>query len=131
SALVDDCPLSSKDGGIIRGGYSGELDRLRGLAAGGKEWIARYQAEQAAATGIANLKVAYNKVFGYYIEITNSQKDKTPPHYQRKQTTVNSERYITPELKEYEEKVLTADERAKELECELFLALRDVVQKES
>jgi DNA mismatch repair protein MutS len=131
SALVDDCPLTTKDGGILRGGYSGDLDRLRDLAAGGKEWIARYQAEQAAATGIPNLKVAYNKVFGYYIEITNSQKDKTPPTYIRKQTTVNAERYITPELKEYEEKVLTADERAKELECELFLKLRDAVQRET
>jgi DNA mismatch repair protein MutS len=130
SALVDDCPLTTKDGGILRGGYSGDLDRLRDLAAGGKEWIARYQAEQAAATGIVNLKVAFNKVFGYYIEITNSQKDKTPPQYIRKQTTVNAERYITPELKEYEEKVLTADERAKELECELFLTLRDAVQRE-
>src|SRR6185436_16990366 len=89
SALVEDCPLTTKEGGIIRGGFSGDLDRLRDLAAGGKEWIARYQAEQAAATGIANLKVAYNKVFGYYIEITNSQKDKTPPNYIRKQTTVN------------------------------------------
>jgi DNA mismatch repair protein MutS len=131
SALVEDCPLTTKDGGIIRGGYSGDLDRLRDLASGGKEWIARYQAEQAAATGIPNLKVAFNKVFGYYIEITNSQKDKTPPQYIRKQTTVNSERYITPQLKEYEEKVLTADERAKELECELFLQLREAVQRET
>ena len=131
SALVEDCPLATKDGGIIRGGYSGDLDRLRDLAAGGKEWIARYQAEQAQATGIANLKVAYNKVFGYYIEITNSQKDKTPAHYIRKQTTVNAERYITPELKEYEEQVVTADERAKELEYELFVTLRDAVQQRS
>lgn len=131
SALLEDCPLTTKDGGIIRGGYSGDLDRLRDLAAGGKEWIARYQAEQAKATGIANLKVAYNKVFGYYIEITNSQKDKTPPQYIRKQTTVNAERYITPELKEYEEQVVTADERAKQLEYELFIALRDAVQKEA
>jgi DNA mismatch repair protein MutS len=131
SALVEDCPLATKDGGIIRSGFNGDLDRLRDLAAGGKEWIARYQAEQAAATGITNLKVAFNKVFGYYIEITNSQKDKTPQHYIRKQTTVNAERYITPELKEYEEQVLTADERAKQLEYELFVALRDSVQQES
>jgi DNA mismatch repair protein MutS len=131
SALLEDCPLVAKDGGIIRGGYNGDLDRLRDLAAGGKEWIARYQAEQAKATGIANLKVAYNKVFGYYIEITNSQKDKTPPTYIRKQTTVNAERYITPELKEYEEQVVTADERAKELEYELFLALRTFVEREA
>jgi DNA mismatch repair protein MutS len=131
SALLEDCPLATKDGGIIRGGYSGDLDRLRDLAAGGKEWIARYQAEQAKATGITNLKVAYNKVFGYYIEITNSQKDKTPTTYIRKQTTVNAERYITPELKEYEEQVVTADERAKQLEYELFVSLRDSVQKEA
>jgi DNA mismatch repair protein MutS len=131
SALIEDCPLATKDGGIIRDAYSGDLDRLRGLAAGGKEWIARYQADQAQATGIANLKVAYNKVFGYYIEITNSQKDKTPPDYIRKQTTVNAERYITPELKEYEEQVVTADERAKQLEYELFVALREAVQKEA
>jgi DNA mismatch repair protein MutS len=131
SALLEDCPLVAKDGGIIRGGYNADLDRLRDLAAGGKEWIARYQAEQAKATGIANLKVAYNKVFGYYIEITNSQKDKTPATYIRKQTTVNAERYITPELKEYEEQVITADDRAKQLEYELFLALRDGVQREA
>ncbi|HEX5104672.1 MAG TPA: DNA mismatch repair protein MutS, partial [Pirellulaceae bacterium] len=131
SALVEDCPLSAKEGGIIRGGYSGDLDKLRDLATGGKQWIAKYQASQAEATGIANLKVAYNKVFGYYIEITNSQKDKTPAHYIRKQTTVNAERYITPELKEYEEQVVTADERAKELEYELFVSLRDTVQREA
>jgi DNA mismatch repair protein MutS len=131
SALVDDCPLSSRDGGIIRGGFSGDLDRLRDLAAGGKQWIARYQADQIAATGIPNLKVAYNKVFGYYIEITNAHKDKTPGHYLRKQTTVNAERYITPELKEYEEQVVTADERAKELECELFEKLRASVQAQA
>ena len=131
SALVDDCPLSARDGGLIRGGFSGDLDRLRDLAAGGKQWIARYQADQIAATGIPNLKVAYNKVFGYYIEITNTHKDKTPGHYLRKQTTVNAERYITPELKEYEEQVVTADERAKELECELFEKLRASVQAQA
>jgi DNA mismatch repair protein MutS len=131
SALVEDCPLSARDGGIIRGGYSGELDRLRDLAAGGKQWIAKYQAEQIANTGIPTLKVAYNKVFGYYIEITNTHKDKTPGHYIRKQTTVNAERYITPELKEYEEQVVTADERAKELEYELFGQLREAVQAQA
>jgi DNA mismatch repair protein MutS len=131
SALVEDCPLLASGGGFIRGGYSGELDRLRDLAAGGKQWIAQYQADQIANTGIPNLKVAYNKVFGYYIEITNTHKDKTPGHYQRKQTTVNAERYITPELKEYEEQVVTADERAKELECELFAKLREAVQAEA
>jgi DNA mismatch repair protein MutS len=131
SALVSDCPLSAREGGIIRGGYSGELDRLRDLAAGGKQWIASYQAQQVEATGIPTLKVAYNKVFGYYIEITNMHKDKTPGHYIRKQTTVNAERYITPELKEYEEQVVTADERAKELEYELFVKLREAVQAQA
>jgi DNA mismatch repair protein MutS len=129
AALMDDCPLATRDGGIIREGFSNDLDRLHDLAAGGKQWIAKYQAEQSQATGIPNLKVAYNKVFGYYIEITNSHKDKTPQSYIRKQTTVNAERYITPELKEYEEQVLTADERAKELEYELFIQLRDLVQQ--
>ena len=128
SALVDDCPLQPRDGSIIRGGYHGDLDKLRDLAAGGKQWIAKYQADEAARTGIPNLKVAFNKVFGYYIEITNSHKDKTPPNYHRKQTTTNSERYVTPELKEYEEQVLSADDKAKELEHEIFLKLRDAVQ---
>jgi DNA mismatch repair protein MutS len=129
TALQDDCPLAARDGGFIREGFSGDLDRLHELAAGGKQWIAKYQAREAQATGIPNLKVAYNKVFGYYIEVTNSHKDKTPASYIRKQTTVNAERYITPELKEYEEQVLTADERARELEYELFVQLRDLVQQ--
>jgi DNA mismatch repair protein MutS len=128
SALNDDCPLQPRDGGLIRGGYHADLDKLRDLAAGGKQWIAKYQADEAARTGIPNLKVAFNKVFGYYIEITNSHKDKTPPNYHRKQTTTNSERYVTPELKEYEEQVLSADDKAKELEYEIFLKLRDEVQ---
>ncbi|MFO0867871.1 MAG: DNA mismatch repair protein MutS [Pirellulales bacterium] len=126
-ALDDDCPLSPRDGGFIRAGYSPELDQLRELATGGKQWIARYQAEESQRTGIPSLKVGYNKVFGYYLEITNAHKDKTPPHYIRKQTIANAERYITPELKDYEERVLTADERAKELEYELFVALRERV----
>ena len=97
------------------------------MAHGGKQWIARYQAQETERTGIANLKVGFNKVFGYYIEITNAHRDKIPAEYIRKQTIKNAERYVTPELKEYEEKVLTADEKAKELEYELFLDLRDAV----
>jgi len=127
ASLSDDCPLSPRDGGFIRTGYSADLDQLRDLAAGGKQWIAAYQATQAQATGISNLKVSYNKVFGYFIEITNAQRDKTPAHYIRKQTIANAERYITEELKEYEEKVLTADERSKSLEYDLFVALREEV----
>jgi DNA mismatch repair protein MutS len=127
AALADDCPLSSRDGGFIRDGASPELDALRELAHGGKQWIANYQAEQTRQTGIPSLKVGFNKVFGYYIEVTNTHRDKAPAGYIRKQTVKNAERYITPELKEYEEKVLTADEKAKELEHELFVELHAAV----
>ncbi len=127
AALVDDCPLISTEGGLIRPGFNADLDNLRELAAGGKQWIARYQAEESQRTGIANLKVGFNQVFGYYLEVTHTHRDKVPPGYIRKQTIKNAERYITPELKEYEEKVLAADEKAKELEHELFLELRDLV----
>lgn len=127
AALQDDCPLVAREGGFIRAGYRPELDELRSLAAGGKQWIAQYQADEIAKTGIANLKVGFNKVFGYYLEITRSQHDKVPPHYVRRQTVKNAERYITDELKQYEEKVLSADERANELEYEIFLELRDLV----
>ncbi|MGA2255660.1 MAG: DNA mismatch repair protein MutS [Thermoguttaceae bacterium] len=127
AGLADDCPLSSRDGCFIRDGYHEPLDALRELAHGGKQWIARYQAEESHRTGISTLKVGFNKVFGYYIEITNTHREKIPEEYIRKQTVKNAERYITPELKEYEEKVLTADEKSKELEYELFLELRDAV----
>jgi len=125
AALVDDCPLSSQDGGIIRSGHHEQLDSLRELARGGKQWIAQYQAAQTERIGVPTLKVGFNRVFGYYLEVTNAHRDKIPEDYIRKQTLKNAERYITPELKEYEEKVLTADERAKELEYELFLELRE------
>jgi DNA mismatch repair protein MutS len=127
AALADDCPLASTDGGFIREGYSAELDALRELAAGGKQWIARYQAQEAERSGIASLKVGFNKVFGYYLEVTNVHRQKVPDYFIRKQTVKNAERYITPELKEYEEKVLSADERAKNLEHELFVQLREAV----
>ena len=126
-ALVDECPLSAREGGFIRRGYNAELDGLRDLAAGGKQWIARYQTDQIATAGIPNLKVGYNRVFGYFIEVTNAHRDKVPANYIRKQTLKNAERYITPELKEYEEKVLAADEKAIDLEYELFSRLRDAV----
>ena len=127
AALQDDCPLASREGGFIRDGFRAELDNLRELATGGKQWIAQYQAAEAERSGIASLKVGFNKVFGYYLEITNTHSSKIPAHYIRKQTVKNAERYITPELKEYEEKVLTADEKAQELEYQLFLELRDAV----
>jgi len=125
--LADECPLQSREGGFIRDGYSADLDALRELTSGGKQWIARYQADQAQRLGIANLKVGFNKVFGYYLEITNTHGDKIPADYIRKQTVKNAERYITPELKEYEERVLSADEKANELEYNLFLELRELV----
>lgn len=127
AALADDGPLSSRDGGFIREGFSPELDALRDLMRGGKQWIAAYQAKETERTGIPNLKVGFNKVFGYYLEVTNTHQGKVPDDYIRKQTVKNAERYITPELKEYEEKVLTAEEKSKELEYELFVKLRDTV----
>lgn len=130
AALADDCPLVATDGGFIRDGYNAELDGLRELAHGGKQWIARYQAQEVERTGIPTLKVGFNKVFGYYIEVTNAHRERIPPEYIRKQTIKNAERYITPELKEYEEKVLSADEKAKELEYSLFLDLRSAVAVE-
>nr|MCU0708655.1 DNA mismatch repair protein MutS [Pirellula sp.] len=129
SALVPECPLLAKGGGFICQGYDARLDEFRSLASGGKEWIARYQAEQSATTGIPSLKVGFTSVFGYYIEITNTHRERIPATYIRKQTLKNCERYITPELKEYEEKVLTADESAKQLEYELFLELRERVHQ--
>lgn len=131
-ALVDDPPLAVKEGGLIRDGYHPLLDELREAARGGKSWIARFQAEQSRRTGIAGLKIGFNKVFGYYVEISHAQAaGKTlPGDYIRKQTVKNAERYITPELKEYEDKVLRAEDRAKELEYELFVSLRDRVAAE-
>ncbi len=126
-ALKDDCPLHLRDGGFIRDHYDPQLDELRQLASGGKQWIANYQAEQIALTGITSLKVGYTKVFGYYLEVTNTHREKIPAHFIRKQTLKNAERYITEELKEYETKVLSADEEALRLETELFLQLKDDV----
>jgi len=127
SALVDDCPLTSREGGLIRDGFNDKLDQLRELTTGGKQWIARYQADEVQRSGIPSLKVGYNKVFGYYLEVTHANRDKIPDHYIRKQTLKNAERYITPELKEHEEKVLAADEEARDLEYDLFVQLRELV----
>lgn len=126
-ALNDECPLHLRDGGFVRDGYSNDLDDLRKLASGGKQWIAQYQAEQTETTGITSLKVGFTKVFGYYLEVTNAHKDKVPPHFVRKQTLKNAERYITDELKQYESKVISADEKALALELELFYELRHQV----
>jgi len=123
-ALSDECPLSASDGNFIRAGFDEELDAMRSLASGGKEWIAAYQQKQMEETGITNLKVGYNRVFGYFLEVSNAQRDKIPDDFIRKQTLKNCERYITPELKEYEEKVLSADEKAATREQILFQNLR-------
>lgn len=132
AAVIDDPPLSLLEGGLIRDGYNATLDELRDLARGGKEWIARYQAQEAERTGIAGLKVGFNKVFGYYLEITAAQAARTtiPADYIRKQTLKNQERFITPQLKEHEEKVLRAEQQSQSLEQELFAALRQRVAKE-
>jgi DNA mismatch repair protein MutS len=130
-ALADEPPLGTTEGNIFRAAYHPQLDELRGLARGGKEWIARYQAEEITRTGISNLKVGFNRVFGYYLEVTAAQAGKVPADYLRKQTLKNQERYITPPLKEHEEKVLRAEEQAIALEQELFAALRDRVAGQS
>ncbi len=125
--IVDEPPLAIKEGGIIRDGFSTELDELRTAQRGGKDWIAKLQADEIASTGIASLKVRFNSVFGYYIEVTKSNLDKVPAHYVRKQTIANGERFITPELKDMEGKILGAEERSVKLEYELFQRLRESV----
>jgi DNA mismatch repair protein MutS len=126
-AIVDDPPLAVKEGGMIRDGFSAELDELRTAQRGGKDWIAKLQADEITRTGIASLKVRFNSVFGYYIEVTKANLDKVPPHYIRKQTIANGERYITPELKDMEGKILGAEERSVKLEYELFQRVREDV----
>lgn len=126
-ALVEDPPLSVTEGHLIRPGYSAELDELRQLATHGKDWIANLQKTERERTGIASLKVGYTKVFGYYLEVTNPNLAKVPDSYIRKQTLVNAERFITPELKEYEERILQAEEKLVALEYELFDKLRQKV----
>jgi DNA mismatch repair protein MutS len=124
-AVVDDPPLALKEGGIFRDDYDVDLDALRRASREGKDWISQLQEREIAATGIKSLKVRYNSVFGYFIEVTKSNLANVPPHYTRKQTTVGGERFITPELKEMEAKILGADERARQLEYQLFQKLRD------
>ncbi len=126
-ALDDELPPTITDGGVIRAGWSGELDDLRALARGAKDWIAAYQAQEAARTGIPSLKIGFNRVFGYYLEVTNAHRDKVPAEYTRRQTLRHAERYVTPELAEWERKALHADDQGKALEQTLFLALRDDV----
>jgi DNA mismatch repair protein MutS len=123
-AIADDPPLNIADGGVIRPGYNTELDEIVSVAHSAKSWIANLQKKERERTGISSLKIGFNNVFGYYIEITHTHKDKVPADYIRKQTMTNAERFITPELKEYEDKVLHAEERILELETHLFNELR-------
>lgn len=129
-ALVEhDVPLSLKEGGIIRDGYNKEVDELRDILSGGKDVIAKIEAEEKEKTGIPKLKVAYNRVFGYFLEVSNSFKNKVPANYLRKQTLSNCERYITSELKELEGRILGAKDRLNDLEYELFVEVRQEVSK--
>jgi DNA mismatch repair protein MutS len=124
AAIELEPPSHVRDGGVIRAGFSEELDRLHSISRDGQSWLRNYQKQQAERTGIANLKIGYNKVFGYYIEINHSAADKVPADFVRKQTIKNAERYITDELKEYETQALSAEEKALELEQQLFDQIR-------
>ncbi|MCD4653046.1 DNA mismatch repair protein MutS, partial [bacterium] len=128
--LADEPPASLKDGGIIRTGYEPELDQLREASRDGKKWISSLQNQERNLTGITSLKVRYNKVFGYFIDVTKSNLDKIPDRYIRRQTLVNSERYVTPELKEMEDKILGAEEKMIALEQELFRKIRQEIGQE-
>ena len=131
AAISPEPPVGLKEGGLIRDGHTPELDELRSIQRDGKSWIARFQAQEIQRAQIPSLKVGYNQVFGYYIEVTHTHQQKVPADYVRKQTLKNAERYITPELKEYEARVLTADERACNLEYDLFVAARTAVAEQA
>jgi DNA mismatch repair protein MutS len=127
SAVMEEAPVTIKEGGIIKTGYDPAVDELRHLVTHGKDWVAALQKQEIERTGISSLKVGYNKVFGYYIEVTKANLDSVPADYIRKQTLVNAERFITQELKEQESKIIGAEERIKSLEYEIFCGLRDKV----
>ncbi|MBA4698778.1 MAG: DNA mismatch repair protein MutS [Ruminococcus sp.] len=129
-AIIDDPPLAMKEGGIIRDGYNEEADALRHAKSDGKDWLAKLEEEEREKTGIKNLKIKYNKVFGYYLEVTNSYKNMVPDYYSRKQTLANAERYITPELKELEDTILGAEDKLYALEYELYSAVRNRIAGE-
>ena len=129
SAIVPEPPSHIRDGGVIRSGFNAELDRLRSISKDGRSWLAEYQQSQSRRTGIAKLKIGFNRVFGYYIEVSRSAADKVPADYVRKQTIKNAERYITEELKKYEDEILTAQEKALGLEHKLFEQVRTETTK--
>ncbi len=127
-AINPEAPISLKDGNLLKAGYSVEIDELRSISSGGKAWVAKLESMEKDRTGIRSLKVGYNKVFGYYIEVTHANSHLIPAEYIRKQTLANAERFITPELKEYEQKILGAEEKVTQLEYQLFLELRETVR---
>ena len=130
SAIAQEPPIAMKEGNIIRDGYSEEVDTLRRAKSDGKTWLAKLEEQEREKTGIKNLKIKYNKVFGYYLEVTNSYKELVPEYYSRKQTLANSERYITPELKELEDTILGAEDKLYALEYELYCTVRDTIAGE-
>ena len=130
SAIAQEPPIAMKEGNIIRDGYSEEVDTLRRAKSDGKTWLAKLEEQEREKTGIKNLKIKYNKVFGYYLEVTNSYKELVPEYYTRKQTLANSERYITPELKELEDTILGAEDKLYALEYELYCTVRDTIAGE-
>ena len=127
NSIIEEPPLAMKEGGIIKEGYNEEVDRLRAAKTEGKNWLAQLESDEREKTGIKSLKVKYNKVFGYYIEVTNSFKDMVPDYYTRKQTLANAERYIIPELKELEDTILGAEDRLCALEYELYCQVRNEI----
>ncbi|MCI8293263.1 MAG: DNA mismatch repair protein MutS [Hespellia sp.] len=129
-AIQEEPPITMRDGGIIRDGFDEEVDRLRKAKTEGKDWLARLETKEREKTGIKSLKIKFNKVFGYYLEVTNSYKDRVPDYYVRKQTMANAERYITPELKELENTILGAEEKLCTLEYNLYCHVRDTIGAE-
>lgn len=127
TTLIDDAPISPKEGGFVREGYSKEIDEYRYMAKSGRKMLLDIEAREREATGIKTLKLGYNRVFGYYIEVSNANKNLVPAHYIRKQTLTNGERYFTEELKEYEDKILGATDRVQQMEYEIFCKLRDYI----
>ena len=126
-SIVEEPPVSIKEGGIIKTGYNDELDELKEIMINGKNWISNLQTKERDETGIKNLKIGFNKIFGYYLEVTKSYLKDVPGYYIRKQTLANCERYVTPELKEMEAKILNADEQVMKIEYELFLEIRQFI----
>ena len=129
-SIREDPPIAMKEGGIIKDGYNAEVDKLRNAKSDGKDWLAKLETDEREKTGIKNLRIKYNKVFGYYLEVTNSFKDLVPDYYTRKQTLANAERYIIPELKELEDTILGAEDKLYALEYQLYSEVRDTIGKE-